>query len=146
MEDNIMTLVRFNNAGVTRNLVNDLYRNFWFNDTREEGCNSVPSNVIENEKEFRLELSIPGFSKEEVKISIQKNILTVKSEKQTGSDEEVKYLRRGFVPRNFEKRFELSGSINSEGISASFSNGILEILLPKKEEVLEKTPVEITIQ
>ena len=146
MEDNIMTLVRFNNAGVTRNLVNDLYRNFWFNDTREEGCNSVPSNVIENEKEFRLELSIPGFSKEEVKISIRKNILTVKSEKQTGSDEEVKYLRRGFVPRNFEKRFELSGSINSEGISASFSNGILEILLPKKEEVLEKTPVEITIQ
>lgn len=145
MEDSIMTLVRFNNAGVTKNLVEDLYRTLWFNDTREGVCD-VPSNVMELEKDFRLELSVPGFSKEEIKINIQKNVLTVKSEKQINSDGEVKYIRRGFAPRNFEKRFELSRSINADGITASFSNGILEIVLPKKEEVLEKSPLEITIQ
>jgi HSP20 family protein len=143
-----MTLVRFNHAGypVTKNLVNDLYKSFGFNDTREEYCGCVPSNVVENEKDFRLELSIPGFSKEEVKISFQKNILTVKSEKNLENDESIKYLRRGFVPQNFEKRFELTNHINSENISANFTNGVLEIVLPKKEEILEKAAMEIEIQ
>lgn len=141
-----MTLVRFNPATVNRNLVDDLYRSFGFNDTREEYCGCVPSNVIENEKDFRLELSVPGFSKEEIKISFQKNVLTVKSEKSEENNGNVKYLRRGFVPKNFEKRFELSKHINTENITANFNNGILEITLPKKEEVLEKSPVEITIQ
>ncbi len=144
-----MTLVRFKNSGypVNRNLVDDLYKSFGFNDTRDEQyCGCVPSNVIENEKEFRLELSIPGFSKEEVKISFQKNILTVKSEKSETNDETVKYLSRGFSARNFEKRFELSKHINTDHISANFNNGVLEIMLPKKEEVLEKAPVEIEIQ
>ena len=141
-----MTLVRFNPASVNRNLVDELYRSFGFSDTREEYCGCVPSNVIENEKDFRLELSVPGFSKDEIKISFQKNVLTVKSEKNEENTDNVKYLRRGFVPKNFEKRFELSKHINTELISANFNNGILEIVLPKREEVLEKTPVEITIQ
>ncbi|MFZ5429629.1 MAG: Hsp20/alpha crystallin family protein [Bacteroidota bacterium] len=143
-----MTLVRFNHAGypVTKSLVDELYRNFGFNDTREDYCACVPSNVIENEQDFRLELSVPGFSKDEVKISVQKNILIVKSEKSTDDQESIRYLRRGFVPRNFEKRFELSKHIDTEQISASFNNGILEIVLPKREEVLEKAPVEIQIQ
>lgn len=141
-----MTLVRFNPATVNRNLVDELYRSFGFNDTREEYCGCVPSNVIENESDFRLELSVPGFSKEEIKISVQKNVLTVKSEKNEGNNENLKYLRRGFVPKNFEKRFELSKHINTENISANFNNGILEIVLPKKEEVLEKSPLEIAIQ
>ncbi len=141
-----MTLVRLNHPAVTRNLVEDLFKSFGFNDTREEYNGCVPSNVIENEKDFRLELSIPGFSKEEVKISVQKNILTVKSEKNTESDENRKYLRRGFVPQNFEKRFELSKFINTDQTSASFNNGILEIVLPKKEEVVEKASLEIEIK
>ncbi len=143
-----MTLVRFNHAGypATRTLVDDLFRTFGFNDTREEYCGCVPSNVIENEKDFRLELAIPGFSKDEVKISFQKNVLTVKSEKEQNGSDNVKYLRRGFIPQNFEKHFELSKHINTDAISATFNNGVLEIVLPKKEEIVEKTPVEIEIQ
>jgi HSP20 family protein len=143
-----MTLVRFNNAGypVTRSLVDELYRNFGFNDTREDYCACVPSNVIESEKDFRLELSVPGFTKDEVKLSVQKNVLVIKSEKSADNQEGFRYLHRGFVPRNFEKRFELSKHIDTDHISASFNNGILDIVLPKKEEVLEKSPVEIQIQ
>lgn len=143
-----MTLVRFNHAGypVTRNLVDELYKSFGFNDTHEN-CNClVPSNVIENEKDFRLELAIPGISKEEVKISFQKNVLTVKSERAGAEGEEVKYLRRGFVPQDFERSFELSKHIDTDKIKANFKNGVLEIVLPKKEEVIEKAPVEIAIQ
>jgi HSP20 family protein len=143
-----MTLVRFNHSGypVNRTLVNDLYRTFGFNDTREEAQASVASNVIELENAYKLELVLPGFSKEEVKISFQKNMLTIKTDKKQEASENTNYLRRGFVPRNFEKRFEISKNINSDSITANFHNGILEILLPKKEEVLEKTPVEIAIQ
>jgi HSP20 family protein len=70
----------------------------------------------------------------------------VKSEKNLENDESIKYLRRGFVPQNFEKRFELTNHINSENISANFTNGVLEIVLPKKEEILEKAAMEIEIQ
>ncbi len=144
-----MTLVKFNPAGypVHRNLVDELFKTFGYNDTRENSCGCVPVNLMETDKSFRLELSIPGFSKEEVKISVQKSVLTIKSEKSdVGTQDEVRYLRRGFTSENFERSFELSKQIDADQISAHFSNGILEITLPKKEEVLEKAPLQIAIQ
>ncbi|GAP70245.1 molecular chaperone IbpA, HSP20 family [Bacteroidales bacterium 6E] len=141
-----MNLVRFHNGGLNRYLVDQLFRTMETNDSRQEYCGCVPSNVLENEKDYRLELSIPGFSKEEVKISVQKNVLTIKSEKNLEDIENSKYLRRGFTPQNFEKNFQLSKDIDGDKISAHFNNGILEVVLPKKEEVVEKAAIEIAIQ
>lgn len=145
-----MTLVRFNPATypVHRNLVDELFKTFGYNDTREQNCACVPVNLLETDNSFRLELSVPGFSKEEVKISVQKNRLTIKSEKTEAASENegIRYLRRGFTSENFERSFELSKHIDADQITAHFNNGILEITLPKKEEVLEKAPVQIEIQ
>ncbi|HAX96779.1 MAG TPA: heat-shock protein Hsp20 [Prolixibacteraceae bacterium] len=141
-----MNLVRFHNGGLNRYLVDQLFRSMETNDSRQESCGCVPSNVLENEKDYRLELSVPGFSKEEVKISVHKNMLTIKSEKNLEESENAKYLRRGFAPQNFEKNFQLSKDIDGDKISAHFNNGILEVILPKKEEVLEKATLEIAIQ
>ncbi len=141
-----MNLVRFHNGGLNRYLVDQLFRTLETNDSRQESCGCVPSNVLENEKDYRLELSIPGFSKDEVRISVQKNVLTIKSEKNIEDSDNAKYLRRGFASQNFEKNFQLSKDIDGDKISAHFNNGILEIVLPKKEEVLEKAAIEIAIQ
>ena len=141
-----MNLVRFHNTGLNRYLSDQLFRSMNETDTHHADCGCVPVNIAENEKDFRLELSIPGFSKDEVRISVQKNVLTIRSEKNTENEESVNYLRRGFATRNFEKRYQLSKDINPDNISANFHNGILEIVLPKKEEVLEKSAIEIAIQ
>ena len=91
---------------------------------------------------------LPGFKKEEVQIQVQKNVLTVKVEKENKEEqkpEEYKYARREFGSFSFEKQFKLPETVNVEKINAVFENGILNLNLPKKEEVLEKSPVEITI-
>lgn len=142
-----MNVVRFQNpAFVTRHLVNDLFNNMLVNDN-QACCNVVrpAANIFETEKEFRIELLVPGFSKEEIKLSFHKNVLTVQSERKAGESQEYLYTRREFGFDNFEKKFNIPETVNAENINASFRNGILEIVLPKKEEALEKTPLEIAV-
>lgn len=148
-----MNLVRFKNPyySVNRNLVDDLFTNFWRNDYHENyvsNCKKPATNVLETEKDFRIELMLPGFKKEDVQINYHKNLLTIKVEKEEfteKNDETVKYAHREFGMYNFEKKFNVPNSIENEKIDANFENGILSIVLPKKEEALEKTPVEIKI-
>jgi len=112
-----MNLVRFHNTGLNRYLTDQLFRSMDETDTHNRDCGCVPANIVENENDFRLELSIPGFSKDEVKISVQKHVLTIRSEKNTENEENVNYLHRGFVTRNFEKRYQLSKDINPDHIT-----------------------------
>lgn len=142
-----MNVVRFQNpAFVTRHLVNDLFNSMLVNDN--QACGNVvrpAANIFETEKAFRIELLVPGFSKEEIKLSFYKNVLTVQSEKKADENQEYLYTRREFGFDNFEKKFNIPETVNAENINASFRNGILEIVLPKKEEALEKTPLEIAV-
>jgi HSP20 family protein len=149
-----MNLVRFHNPGynVNRNLVDELFSNFLKNDYHEnylDNCGNQPAtNVFETEKDFRIELLLPGFPKEDVQINYHKNLLTIKVDKEETKDEkeeEFKYAHREFGAFSFEKNFKVPNSVNAENISANFENGVLHLVLPKKEEALEKSPVEIKI-
>jgi HSP20 family protein len=91
---------------------------------------------------------LPGFNKEDLQMNYHKNLLTIKVEKEQKEEkaqEEYKYSHREFGTFNFEKQFKVPNSVNVESIDAKFENGILNILLPKKEEALEKSPVEIKV-
>ncbi len=146
-----MNLVRFKNPyySVNRNLVDDLFENFWNNDYHENYVKNQPAtNVLENEKDFKIELMLPGFKKEDVQINYHKNLLTVKVDKEelkNKSEESVKYAHREFGMYNFEKQFKVPNTIETDKIDANFEEGILSIVLPKKEEALEKAPVAIKI-
>lgn len=149
-----MNLVRFHNPdyAVNRNLVDELFSNFLRNDYHEnylENCGNQPAtNVFETEKDFRIELLLPGFPKEDVQLNYHKNILTIKVDKEENKEaqnEEFKYAHREFGAFNFEKSFKVPNSVDAENISAKFENGILHLVLPKKEEALEKAPVDIKI-
>ena len=150
-----MNLVRFQNPRyvVNRNLVDDLFSNFLRNDYHEnylEKCGNQPAtNVFETEKDFRIELLLPGFPKEDVQMNVHKNVLTIKVNKEESKEEnkteEFKYAHREFGSFNFEKSFKVPNSVDVEKISAKFENGVLNVVLPKKEEALEKDPVEIKI-
>jgi HSP20 family protein len=151
-----MNLVRFQNPRYTvnRDLVDELFSNFLRNDYHEnylENCGNQPAtNVFETEKDFRIELLLPGFPKEEVQMNVHKNVLTIKVDKEENKGngdktEEFKYAHREFRVFNFEKNFKVPNSVDVENISAKFENGVLHVVLPKKEEAVEKAPVEIKI-
>ncbi len=150
-----MNLVKFHKPGysVNNNLVDELFNNFLKNDYHEnylQNCGNQPAtNVFETDKDFRIELLLPGFPKEEVKMSYHKNLLTIKvdqkEEKGEGKKEEFKYAHREFGAFEFEKHFKVPNSVDAENIQAKFEDGILRVILPKKEEALEKAPLEIKI-
>lgn len=150
-----MNLVRFHQhpyRRVNQNLVNELFNNFLRNDHDENylnDCNRKPAtNVFETDNDFRLELLLPGFKKEDVQLNFHENILTVKVElPKNGNKEEneYKYEKREFGVYNFERKFKIPKTVNSDKINAHFENGILKLTLPKREEAVVKAPVEIKI-
>lgn len=147
-----MNLVRFHNPRYSANrvLVDELFNNFFNNDYHEDyvknNATQPATNIFETENEFKIELLLPGFTKEDLSLVQKDNLLTIKVEKkEEEKQEEYKYERREFGAYNFEKQYRLPKTIDAEKISAKFENGILNVLLPKKEEALEKSSVEIKI-
>ncbi len=142
-----MNAIRFYHPSVERSLINDLFRGFRVNDSYDTTyCGCVPVNIREEEKSFHIELSVPGFSKEEIRINVEKNVLTVQSVQNENQETKENYLSREFKKGSFGRKFNLPKNVDQDQISAVFTNGILEITVPKKEEVVEKTPVEIEIR
>ena len=147
-----MNLVRFYHPqdSVTRSLVDELMNSFVadnYDESHVENCRPA-TNVVENDKEFRLELLLPGFSREDVQLSVHENLLTVKVDlKEENGDNRNGYVyrQRQFGKYNFEKKFRVPKTVAADKIEARFNNGILELTLPKKEEAFEKSPVEIKI-
>jgi len=90
--------------------------------------NSQPSvNVIETETDFRIELAAPGLEKEDFQLNIEKDQLKIS------------------VENSFERSFNLSDKVDKNKISAIYENGILNILVPKREvEIIKKRSINIS--
>ena len=99
-------------------------------------------NVIENKDVYELQLAIPGYTKDEVKLSIENNTLTISAEYEQ-KEESTPYSRREFVKTSFERSFSLPRSIDQDKVEASFENGILNIKLPRKGELVVKKEISI---
>jgi len=110
-----------------------------------EFSGDVPSvNIIENENDFVLELAAPGKTKEDFKINLENQLLTISSEVKEEKEETKKnYTRREFVFNSFSRSFTLPKNIIHDKVAADYKDGILRITLPKKEEA--KLSREITI-
>jgi len=110
-------------------------------------ASKVPTvNVIENEKEWKLELAAPGLEKKDFKINVQNDLLTISSEKKEEKKEEKdNYTRREFAYSSFTRSFRLPENCLSDKIDAKYENGILRLFLPKKEMNVSKPAKEIKI-
>ncbi len=114
--------------GTDRLLTNDFFlENKW-----------IPEmNIKENEKDFEIELAVPGFDKKDFNISIENGILYLSAEKQDkiSEEEENKYTRREFHYHSFTRTMTLPENVNEkEHIVANYKNGILKITLEKLPE------------
>lgn len=138
-----MTRIQFNDQGFKTlgSLVNEI-----FNDVNTGNRFFPPVNISENENNFELVLMVPGRKKEDFKIALDKDILTVSYEqKEEKADEKTRIVKNEFTLRSFSRSFTLNEEIDRDSIAASYENGLLKLALPKKEEV-KISPKEISIQ
>lgn len=102
-------------------------------------------DIYEKEGIYHLEMDIPGFTKEDIKIECHKGTITIFAKKEMNydeKDEDKKYIRRERKSGQYKRSFYL-GDIDEENIKAEFKNGTLIITAPLKEETLKK---EIAIE
>jgi HSP20 family protein len=133
-----MSIVKRNNL-VFPSLMNDFFRPDWFGGIDRYDSNVPAVNIKENEKDYELELAVPGMKKDDFNVEVDKNVLTISAE--TKSQDEVSednYTRREFAFSSFKRAFTLPETVNDGKIDASYKDGVLKLVLPKKEEALPK--------
>lgn len=107
---------------------------------------AAPVNISESENGYNVDFIVPGRNKEDFKINVENNLLTVSYEKQAQTEnKEVKSIRQEFSFQSFKRSFSLDEKINADGIEAKYENGVLKVYLPKKAEV-KNSPKQISIQ
>jgi len=116
---------------------------FWF---PEKSVELPSTNVIENNDEFKLELSAPGFEKKDFKIDVQDGVLSISAENKNESEEKSEnYRKKEFSYNSIRRSFALPENIKEDGIDAKYDHGILRLILPKKMIKMEKAKKEISI-
>ena len=102
-------------------------------------------DISENDEEIILKADTPGMSKDDIKITLNDNVLSVSGEKKIERDEKKEnYHRIERVFGSFHRSFYIPTNVDSEKISASYKDGVLEVRLPKKEEAKPKEiPVKV---
>ena len=125
-------------------IFNDFFNDEWF----PMRATTVPAiNVKEFDKEFLIEIAVPGMTKEDFKIHVNdKNQLVVSVEKKqenVDDDKTAKFLRREFNYTRFEQTLLLPENVDREAITAKAKHGVLKIKLPKFENFQEKEPMRV---
>jgi HSP20 family protein len=140
-----MTLIRWHRPAHLA----DMFQNFFesdFNDVFNRRFSDPAANIIETPDSFQLDLAAPGMKKDDFKIHLENNILTISSEVEDEKLEEGKnYSRKEFFFGSFTRSFTLPKIVDLEKISADYENGILKVMLPKKEEAKLDIKKEIRI-
>jgi HSP20 family protein len=140
-----MTLIRRNETfPMWANIFNDIFNHDW-NDMSlrnySQTNTTLPSvNVKENPDEYEVEMAAPGMDKGDFKVEVNQGILTISSEKKIENEDQDKgnYTRREFSYQSFCRSFSLPISVDSEKIYAKYENGLLKVVIPKREEAKPK--------
>lgn len=104
------------------------------------------ANIAENEKDYKIEVAVPGLEKKDFKIEVDNGVLTVSAEKEEEEKESRKnYKRREFSYRSFSRSFSLPDNSLPDKIDAKYDNGILTLSIPKKEVTISKPVKEIKV-
>jgi HSP20 family protein len=143
-----MTLVKVNNNGhrVLSNFVDEFFQGFPAGLGREDSLSFPPVNVHETTDAYHLELAAPGRTKEDFQLTIDKGQLTISfDKKEEAKSEDYKTIRKEFSFKSFKRSFNLDDKIDANAIQAKYENGVLKLLLPKKNEVKEAAK-QISIQ
>ncbi|MBC8757684.1 Hsp20/alpha crystallin family protein [Kordia sp. YSTF-M3] len=136
-------------------IFDELFQTDWFGGIANQvaSTTNIPAtNIKETADNFILEVATPGKTKEDFMLALDHDVLTISTEtkKEEIADEATsaneKYTRKEFSFESFKRSFKLPQTVNKEAINATYTNGILSVALPKREEdkVKPKRTIEIS--
>lgn len=106
-------------------------------------------NISETGSDFRVEMAVPGMNKEDFRVELDNNTLVIKAEAshnhEENHEEERGYTRREFSYHTFSRSFYLPNTVDTDGIEGKYEDGILRLVIPKREEAKKKPSRTITI-
>lgn len=108
----------------------------------------VPAvNIQESDNQYEIELAVPGMERKDFTVELDNNLLTISAQREEEKKEEEKnYTRREYNYSSFSRSFQLPAMANADKCDAKYENGILKIMIPKKEEAKAKAHKQIAIQ
>lgn len=96
-------------------------------------------NIMETNEEFMIQVGLPGMDKKDIKVELDNQVITVSGNMDQQREHEGKqFVLKEFNYHSFSRSFQLPDTVNTEGIDANFNNGMLTLLLPKREEARRK--------
>ena len=95
------------------------------------------SNIITNEDDYRVQISVPGLTKDDIKISIDNSVIKISHEKGETDDKTF------FFTHSFEKSYRLPDDIDDKKIEGKIENGILEVVIPRSKKKINQRFIEI---
>lgn len=121
-------------------LIDDFFKPFneWFgNGGLSYRTLTVPSvNISEDKDGYNVSLAAPGLTKSDFKINVEGNLVTISSEKEENKEEkDTRYTRREYSYSSFSRSFSMPEDVDREKIDASYADGVLNVKLPRKEEI-----------
>ena len=149
-----MSIVKRNNGFSTDMpaLFNDFFtRDLWnwgLSNNSTTNTTIPATNIREDNDNFYVEVAAPGMTKDDFKVELDGTILTIRSEKENRQEQKEgeKYSRREFSYQSFQRIFELPVHVvDAEHIEAKYENGLLHLVIPKKEEAKPRPPRMIRI-
>lgn len=121
----------------------------WNNSNFSDTNTTIPAvNIKETAENYEVEVAAPGMTKKDFKVELDGNMLTISSEKSNQKEDRDNewYFRREFSYQSFQRTFTLQKDVvDIDKIEAKYENGLLHLLIPKKEEAKQKPPRLIQI-
>jgi HSP20 family protein len=116
----------------------------WF---RREFAETLPAaNIKETAKQFTIELAALGFNKNDIKINVEEDVITISAEKEEEKKaENERFTRHEYSYNSFSRSFALPQNANAEKVDAKYENGILKLVLPKKAEATSSARKQIKV-
>lgn len=109
---------------------------------RHSQTNLPAVNISEDEKSFCVDIVAPGFKKNDFKVNVEDDMLTISAEAKSETKEEdakKQYSRREYSHSSFTRSFKLPENVKDDNISAEFNDGILKLNIPKSEQQIKAT-------
>lgn len=103
-------------------------------------------NIKDNTNSFDLELAVPGYKKEDLKVSVDNDVLTISSEsKHENEEKKGDYTRREFRYSSFKRSFQLPANADGEKVTANHVDGVLKLSIPKTQAIPKQNGREVRI-
>lgn len=145
-----MSIIRRNE--IFPSLFDDFFsRDLWnlSMDNHSSTNTTIPAvNIRETSENFEVEMAAPGMTKNDFKVELDGNVLTITSERNNERElkEGERFTRKEFSYQSFQRTFQLAKNVvDADKIEAKYENGVLRLMIPKKEEAKPKPPKMIQI-